>query len=193
VVEEAVRMNSNLLAVVEHPYKRRPLMLDGVPVPRDSGPFLITSTKATMWVERAFGEGFLRLAVREQRRGDLFLDLVTEVAAEGLRRGWGNVYPPTTDGVLEGIKHLHYYDLSDATLLYGSEFDIGVAPDMPRAPADWLPPSWGVLVPDRAYVGTVYLLGDNFLGAVVHNPSRGIVVLRGNEDNDEIPSDLPQV
>lgn len=184
-------MNSNLLTVVEHPYKRRPLMLDGVPVPSDSGPFLVTSTKATLWVERAFGEGFLRLAVRQQRMDDLFHEVVIEVAAEGVRREWGNVHPPTTDGVLEGIKHLHYYDLTDATLLYGSDFDIGIAPDMARAPADWLPPSWGVLVPDRAYVGTVYLLGDNFLGAVVHNPSRGIVVLRGSEDSHEIPPDLP--
>ena len=184
-------MNPNLLAVVDHPYKRRPMMLDAVPVP-NSGPFLITSTKATMWVDRAFGEGFLRLAVRQQPTGDLFRDLVIEIAAEGMRRGWGNVHPPTTDGVLEGIKHLHYYDLPDTTLLYGSEFDIGAAPDMARAPADWLPPSWGVLVPDRAYVGTVYLLGDNFLGAVVHNPSRGIIVLRESED-DEIPASLPQV
>jgi len=172
-------MNSHLLASIEHPFQKRPLMLDGVPVPPDAGPFLITASRKLMWVERAFGTGFLRLAVRQQKTDELYRDLVTEIAEEGVRREWGNVQPPTAEGVLEGMKHLHYYDLPDATLLYGSEFDIGIAPDMARAPADWLPPSWAVLVPDRSYVGTVYLFGDGYLGAVVHNPSRGVVVLRG--------------
>ena len=172
-------MNPHLLTSVEHPFQKRPLMLDGVPVPREAGPFLITSTRKLMWVERAFGSGFLRLAVRKQTTDQLYSDLVAEIAEEGVRRDWGNVQPPTVTGVLEGMNYLHYYDLPDPTLLYGSEFDIGAAPDMNRAPADWLPPSWAVLVPDRAYVGTVYLLGDGYLGAVVHNPSRGVVVLRG--------------
>jgi len=172
-------MNPHLLASVQHPFQKRPLMLDGVPVPREAGPFLITATRELMWVERAFGSGFLRLAVRKQTTDQLYSDLVAEIAEEGVRRDWGNVQPPTMAGVLEGMNYLHYYDLPDPTLLYGSEFDIGAAPDMNRAPADWLPPSWAVLVPDRAYVGTVYLFGGGYLGAVVHNPSRGVVVLRG--------------
>ena len=57
-------MNPNLLAVVNHSSGRQPVMLDGVPVPAESGPFLITSSKALLWVERAFGDGFLRLGVR---------------------------------------------------------------------------------------------------------------------------------
>ena len=186
-------MNPNLLSLVRHPFKKRPLMLDGVPVPSDSGPFLVTSSKAVLWVERAFGEGFLRLAVRKQKPDDLYRALVIEIASEGGRRGWGNVHPPTTAGVLEGIKHLHYYDLPDVTLLYGADFDIGSAPDISRAPADWLPPSWGVLVPDRTYVGTVYLLGEGYLGAVVHNPSRGVVVLRGSDEDCEVPAEMPEV
>lgn len=188
-------MNPNLLATVTHPFKRRPLMLDGVPVPTssDSGPFLVTSSRSVLWVERSFGEGFLRVAVRKQKVDDLFRDLTSAIATEGAQRGWGNVHPPTTAGVLDGLHHLHYYDLPDATLLYGSEFDIGVAPDISRAAADWLPSSWGVLVPDRSYVGTVYLLGDGYLGAVVHNPSRGVVVLRGSDEDNEVPSPMPQV
>ena len=184
-------MNPNLLTTVQHSFKKRPLMLDGVPVPSpDAGPFLVTSSRALLWVERAFGNGFLRLAVRKQTADELYRDLVSEIAEEGVRREWGNVHPATVEGVLAGIEHLHYYELPDATLLYGSEFDIGAAPDLSRAPADWLPPTWAVLVPDRAYVGTMYLFGDGYLGAVVHNPSRGVVVLRGE---DEVPSSVPQV
>lgn len=187
-------MNPNLLATVHHPSKKRPLMLDGVPVPSaDAGPFLVTSSKAVLWVERAFGEGFLRVAVRKQKTQDLYHDLIVEIAKEGERREWGNVHSPTTEGVLDGIKHLHYYELPDVMMLYGSEFDIGSAPDINRAPADWLPPSWGVLVPDRTYVGTVYLLGEGYLGAVVHNPSRGVVVLRGDDEDSEVSSEMPEV
>lgn len=170
-------MNRNLLALVGYPAKRRPLMMDGVPVP-DSGPYLITSSKSLMWVERSFAGGFLRLAVRQQSADGLYRDLVEAIADEGVRREWGNVHPATTEGVLEGLNHLHYYDLPDSTLLYGSDFDIGLAPDLERAPADWLPSTWAVLVPDRAYVGTAYVFGDQHLAAVVHNPSRAVVVLR---------------
>ena len=171
-------MNPNLLAVVQHPADRQPILLDGVPVPPESGPFLITSSKDLLWVERAFGEGFLRLGVRQAPLGDLFRSMVESIAVEGVEREWGNVLPATKDGVVKGLAHLHYYDLPDAVLLYGEDFDISLAPGITRAPADWLPPTWGVLVPSREYVGTAFLFGTARVAAVVHNPSRGVVVLK---------------
>lgn len=186
-------MNANLLALVTYPSKQRPVMMDGVPVPGgpDAGPYLITSSKSLLWVERAFKGGFLRVAVRQQTASSLYLDVIKVIAKEGHERGWGNVHPPTKEGILEGLRHLSYYDVPDAMLLYGEDFDIGMAPDMSRAPADWLPPDWGVLVPDRSYVGTAYLFGEGYLGAVVHNPSRGVVVLRGSREDSEVPSKMP--
>jgi len=185
-------MNSNLLTTVHRPFKKRPLMLDGVPVPApEAGPFLVTSSRSVLWIERAFGEGFLRVAVRKEAKAALYRTIVEEIAHEGVLREWGNVQPPTTEGILEGMKHLYYYDMSDLSLLYGEEFDIGMAPDISRIPADWLPPTWAVLVPERTYVGTLYLLGEGFLGAVVHNPSRGVVVLRGDSEPREVPSEMP--
>jgi hypothetical protein len=172
-------MNPNLLSIVHYASGRRPFMLDGVPVPAESGPFLVTSSKSLLWVERAFGDGFLRLGVRQATTGDLFRSMVESIASEGITREWGNVLPTTSEGVLEGLSYLHYYDLQDPTLLYGSEFDISVAPEITRSPADWMPPTWAVLVPSREYVGTAFLFGDGHVGAVVHNPSRGIVVLGG--------------
>jgi hypothetical protein len=171
-------MNPNLLAVVNHSSGRQPVMLDGVPVPAESGPFLITSSKALLWVERAFGDGFLRLGVRPTPLDDLFRSMVESVASKGSERGWGNVLPATPDGVLLGLAYLHYYDLPEPTLLYGSDFDISIAADLTRAPADWLPPTWAVLVPSREYVGTAFVFGNGHVGAVVHNASRGVVVLR---------------
>lgn len=171
-------MNPSLLSVVHHASGRTPLMLDGVPVPAESGPFLITSSKSLLWVERAFGDGFLRLGVRQASLDDLFCSMVEAIASEGVEREWGNVLPATPEGVLEGLAYLNYYDLADPTLLYGSDFDISIASEITRAPADWLPPTWAVLVPRREYVGTAFVFGSN-VGAVVHNPSRGVVVLGG--------------
>lgn len=174
-------MNPNLLNIVEMPTKRVPVMIDRVPASEspDAGPFLITSSKALMWVERAFRGGFLRVAVRKATPHDLFRDLVDTISTESVDREWGSVQPCTKAGVLEGLAYLSYYELVDPILLYGSDFDISLAADIPRAPADWLHPAWGVLIPsNREYVGTAFLFRDGHVGAVLHNPSRGVVVLK---------------
>ncbi len=171
-------MNPNLLSIVNYAAGRIPIMLDGVPVPEESAPFLITSSKDLLWVERAFGGGFLRLGVRDCTLGDLFCSMVRSIADEGSERGWGNVLPATKDGLLNGLAHLHSYGLSDASLLYGGDFDISIAASVPRIPADWMPPTWAVLVPSREYVGTAFQFGKGNVGAVVHNASRGVVVLQ---------------
>lgn len=173
-------MNPNLLTLVEMPTKKIPVMLDRIPASEDpdAGPFLITSSKSLMWVERAFRGGFLRVAVRTLSAHDLFRSLVEAVVDEGFGRGWGNVSPSSKEGVLSGLAHLSYYGLSDPVILYGSDFDISIVSDLPRVPADWLPPTWAVMLPgDRSFVGTAFLFRDGNVGAVVHNASRGIVVL----------------
>jgi len=175
-------MNAHLLGHVECPAKKRPLMIDNVPASTDpdAGPFLITSSKSLMWVERAFETGFLRVAVRKDTLDQLYRGIVEEIATEGVSREWGNVHPGTKGGVLACMAHLSYYGLPDPVLLYGEEFDIGLAPAIQRVPADWLPPTWGVVIPDdRSFVGTAYVFGGGHLGAVVHNSSRGLCVIRG--------------
>ena len=175
-------MNPNLLTFVELPSKRQPVMVDRIPVSEDpdAGPFLITSSRSVAWVEQALRGGFLRIAVRQRSVDDLFRSLVEAVVEKGVERGWGNVLPSTKQGVLEGLAHLSFYGLVEAELLYGSDFDIGIASDLSRVPVEWLPPTWGVLVPgNREFVGTAFLLREGHVGAVVHNPSRGVVVLGG--------------
>lgn len=173
-------MNSNLLVVVPLHHKKTPIMLDRVPAPADpdAGPFLVSSSRSLMWVSRAFEGGFLRLAIRNTDTDTLYREIVESVAQEGLEKGWGNVQPPTKEGVLEGMNHLSYYGFSEFTLLYGEDFDIGLCPNMIRSPAPWLPNSWAVMVPDREYVGVVYKFDEGRVGTLVHNPSRGIVVIK---------------
>ena len=128
-------MNPNLLCVIPNPNKgKRPLLLDNVPVSSDpeAGPFLITSSRSLLWVERAFESGFLRVAVRQVGAHDLYGDLVKEIARQGEEREWGNVVEPTAAGVSAGLAHLDYYGLQSPSLLYGEDFDIGLAPEMER-------------------------------------------------------------
>jgi hypothetical protein len=174
-------MNSHLLSLVEYPIKNRPVMLDRVPAPEnpDAGPFLVSSSKSVVWVPRAFPGGFLRVAVRNVNLDTLSREVVNAVVGAGEEHQWGNVQPATKSGVIEGMAHLHYYGLTTTCLLYGGAFDISIAPDLSRSPVGWLPPTWAVLVPSREYVGTAYLFGEGYAGALVHNPSRGMVVLKG--------------
>ncbi len=173
-------MNPSLLSIVEFPSKSRPIMMDRVPVSPDpdAGPFLVTSSKSLIWIERAFEGGFLRVAVRKSGANALFRELVEFVAQKGLEREWGNVLPPTEAGIQEGKDYLNYFELPNVVLLYGEDFDISVASNIDRVPAEWLPNGWGVLIPSREYVGTVYLFQDGYVGAVLHNPSRGVVILK---------------
>ena len=173
-------MNSNLLVVVPLHHKKTPIMLDRVPASADpdAGPFLVTSSRSLIWVTKAFGDGFLRLAIRDTDTDTLYREITESVAREGLEKGWGNVHPATKEGILEGMGHLSYYGFSEFTLLYGEDFDISLCPSMDRSPASWLPGSWAVIIPDRDYVGVAYKFGGDKVGALVHNPSRGIVVIK---------------
>lgn len=187
-------MNADFLAVVKHSVEKMPIMLDKVPAPPDpeAGPFLITSSKDLIWIDRAFKGGFVRLGIRQSSMGELFYSMVEKILEAGLERGWDNSFPSTKAGVLGALARFRYYDLPMPSLLYGSEFDIGLSPNMDRFPVDWLPPRWGVLVPDREYVGTAFLLGDS-IGAIVHNPSRGVVILLPPDPIETIFEGFPHV
>ena len=174
-------MNPSLTNFVNWPARKGALMLDQIPASEDpdAGPFLITSSKDVMWVERAFPGGFLRVAVRKATPNDLFRSLIEAVAERGVELEWGNVEPPTHSGMAKAIEHLQYYGFTDLECLYGEGFSLTDVVGIPTTQVDWLPKHWGVLVPkDRSYVGTVYDLGDGVVGAVLHNASRGVVVLR---------------
>jgi len=174
-------MNPSLTTFVNWPARKGALMLDQVPASEDpdAGPFLITSSKDVMWVDRAFPGGFLRVAVRKTTPEELFRALIEAVADEGAQCEWGNVEPPTHKGMSNAIDHLQYYGFTELECLYGEGFPVVDTVGIPTTKVEWLPDGWGVVVPkDRSYVGTVYDLGDGVVGAVLHNASRGVAVLK---------------
>jgi len=173
-------MNSSLTSFVNWPAKKNALMLDQVPASEDpeAGPFLITASKGVLWVDRAFPGGFLRVAVQHTDPKDLFRTMIESVAARGDECEWGNVSTNDHKGMDHGIRHLHYYGFKDLECLCGKGFKPKDVVGIPAITVDWLPNDWGVLVPaDRSYVGTIYDLGDGVVGGVLHNASRGVVVL----------------
>ena len=171
--------------VVELPHKTRPLMLDNVPAPSDpdAGPFLISSSRGLMWVERAFGGGFLRVAIRRVEPHDLFRSVVREVSREGNNRGWGNTFPATASGVDSAFAHVDYYELPNPMLLHGATWTEIPEGRLSRR-VEWMPEGWAIVLPDREYVGTVFTLGDGHVGLLCHNPSRGMAILRPGGGQD---------
>ena len=174
-------MNPSLTSFVSWPTKKNALMLDQVPASEDpeAGPFLITASKGVLWVERAFPGGFLRVATQHTAPEPLFLQLVEAIAVRGAESNWGNVVPATYAGMGQAVEHLNYYGMSDLECLYGKGFkplkNIGI----PTSLVSWLPDKWGVLLAkDRSYVGTLYDLSDGVVAGVLHNASRGVVVLK---------------
>jgi hypothetical protein len=174
-------MKPSLTDTVSWPSKRNALLLDQVPASEDpeAGPFLITSSKDVMWVERAFPGGFLRVAVRNDPPEKLFQTMVEAIASRGVESEWGNVDEATHGGMNRAIAHLHHYGFEDLECLHGKGFKVTDVIGIPATCVDWLQDGWGVLIPkDRSYVGTTYDLGDNKIGVVLHNASRGVAVLR---------------
>jgi len=173
------------------PGKSTPLLME-FPVNAELGPFLVASSKATLWINRAFNNR-VRSAVRAvPELFDYFLEIVEAVTKKGHEANWGNVHPWGQEGLEDAIEHLKSYGLSDLEILgspdtdWGSlnpewaveEGDIALALlGIPVQPAPWLPPDTIVVIPkEREFVGFV-LLFDTKIASVVHNASRGMAVV----------------
>lgn len=190
-------LSGSLLQVLtpEEQYRKRhgfPLMME-FPVNPALAPFLVSSTKAVLWVKSYNGR--VRAAVRETRDLPSFFWETTEAVIEESRaENWGNVQPLSRSGLQAVIAHVESYDVGDGfmknlEILAHPETDWGgIDPEwavpegdipmallgLPLQPAPWVQPNTLVVVPkDRGFVGFVMLFGGRIM-AVVHNASRGI-------------------
>ena len=173
MVEIYFLMSISLLKVVGWPAPKRPIMIDNVPVPKECAPFLVTSTRSLLWV--AGHNGGVRLAVRQCAPGDLFREVVEQVALRSLEDGWGSVLP--VGGLEEGLGYLESFGVPNPCFLHSPAWS---GPTLKGGTeASWLPNGWGVLIPqDRDYLGVAYDFGDGYVAGVVHNAARGMVVLQ---------------
>lgn len=146
------------------------------PVNAELAPFLVSSSRAVTWVQKASKEGLVRAAVRP--RAGLEAETVAAIAEMGPTLQWGNVHSLTTAGVEACVAHLNSYGLAELEMLVSPLTDLeGIEVKAPRVAAPWMPVNAAVLVPvDRSFVGTLGSVGPDRAVLVVHNASRGVAV-----------------
>ena len=174
--------NSNLLEIISFDDtikttrrgRVQPQMME-FQVNPELAPFLVSSTRSVLWVDKAGSSENVRAAVRA-RRG-LEADLIAAIAEMGTRVEWGNVHPLTTMGVKACVDHLRFYGLDQLEVLVAPDTDIEDVDfkKLKILEASWLPLDVAVLVPvDRGFVGTLGTLGQHKALALIHNASRGV-------------------
>ena len=156
------------ISLSESSSKGVPLLVE-IPVHDDTAPFLITSTKSLLWINQSFN-GVVRSAVRSSNwkteSNQFQLDVVRSVRDQSLRCKWGNVLPNTPKGISQAEEYLRSYEMPVFELLTHSET------------TSWVPDGSALLVPkDRLYLGVVAFITPDAYTVVLHNPSRGMVVL----------------
>jgi len=138
-------------------------------------PFLVSSTRSVIWVEKAGSQEQVRAAIRA-RRG-LEAELVGAIAELGSRADWGNIQPLTTVGVKACVDHLRFYGLEQVEVLVAPDTDVSEVDfnKLNVIEASWVPLDAVVIVPvDRGFVGTLGTLGQHKGLALIHNASRGV-------------------
>lgn len=156
---------------------RAPIMMEFTVNP-ELAPFLVSSMNSVAWVPKASKTGNVRAAVRP--RDGFESDVVASVVSFGKDAQWGNVHPLTTEGVELCVEHLEYYELGPLELVVNPDTDLEDV-ELPEhvnyAEAGWMPVDAVAVVPmDRGFLGTMGVIGQGRIVAVLHNPSRGIAV-----------------
>lgn len=159
---------------------KRTLLYMEAAAPPDTVPYLVSSSRSFIWIERPPQSNRVRVGFRQGVDvGSLFREIVDKVAVEGARRMWGNVHPPTVVGVQAAVDHLKYYGISDVEVLSGPVSDPALVAVLADAsPVSWLPENTAVVVPkDRGYLGAAWRFGEDCYALLIHNASRGLAVV----------------
>jgi len=172
-------MNPNLLDIVALSPNSSPnqLTLEDIQVNPELAPYLISSSKSVTWVPHASQKNTVRTAVRS--RDGIEAELVAALIGMGSQAEWGNVHPLTTEGVMACLEHVSSYIEGPLEILCSADTDlegVEIPEHFQQTQAKWIPVDCLVVVPvDRAYLGTLWVLG-NRVAALVHNVSRGMAV-----------------
>jgi len=183
-----------------------PLMME-FPVHEELAPYLVSSSKAVLWVEEAHpgDPKHVKAAVRTIKTpGNFFWELTEALIERGSAEKWGSVHPFCEKGVRDAIAHLHYYDLTDLELLVprtrvadasrDTDKEAYERPDwltqanlqLPLKPSGWAPDNCAIAVPrDRSFVGVLLHLAPKSICAAIHNASRGVAIAVADGFEDE--------
>ena len=179
---------ANLLEIVrfnapQSEKKVHPLMME-FQVDPSTSPYLVSSSTDLMWLtqDSLNAEGRLRAAVRRDPRtdGDIFLRVVEAIEEISLAYEWGNVLSTAKPDLERAVAYLINYEVGDLEILASEPLDVHLSEvtGLPVSKVDWLPEGVALMVPrDRSYLGFLGRMDESFV-LVVHNSSRGIVILR---------------
>lgn len=166
----------NLLQKISVDTNRIPLMIE-LQVDPTIAPYLVSSTKNFMWMEKPLRNNMIRVAIRNESIDQLYGEIVQTIYEMGEHCEWENSHPMSISGLNKAIDYLKYYGISDVEVLsseddlleLGSSFN-GVT----VSKVSWLNKSYVVVPKDRSYLGSITDFGDNKYAILIHNPSRGI-------------------
>ena len=179
---------SDLLQTLELPINngsnRLPLAME-FRVDPIAAPFLVSSTRALVWVPEAFGD-VVRAAVRRnvRKNGEFYREVVAEIASQGTTSQWGNVFPYSLKGIGAAIQYLKSFEIEELELLIRAKSKMAdrlreTFKDQKVTEVQWLPGSHVVVVPtDKELLGFVSRIGSSSIISVVHNPSRGMAIAK---------------
>jgi len=154
-------------------------LLTELPVSPMTAPYLVTSPRGLYWQPKSKG-GLVRAAVRTKvTLEELYSDIIKEIAFVGCQNDWGNVLPCAD--IQKGFDFLDEFDIIDIEILTNKEqaslFEDSVV-------VDWMPSGYTCLVSkDRDVLG-VAITTTQGICALLHNPSRSIVILT------DVPADV---
>jgi len=152
-----------------------------IPVDPKSAPFLVSAREGApyplVWVHKANN----REKIRACPRKDLTLrtKIIEEIVRAGEEKEVGNVHPLTAEGVQAALAYLKSYGFEDVEALVAADVKETYLERMNTYVKEWVPSGHMVFVPeDRSYVGDIGQMSTGHVVVVVHNPLRGIAVVK---------------
>lgn len=173
----------SLLEIVDMKTNKSPIMISTPIAEELDGPFLVSSSKGSLWVDNKFPGNFIRSATRvEKPTSEIYKGCVEQILTKSLELSWGSVQEYSKQGLEQALHYMSYYGFEECDLLMNDE-DKSLGHEsidgLYYSWVSWVPKGLAVLVPvDRSYLGTLYTFGAQKYSFCVHNPSRGICVLR---------------
>ena len=157
-------------------------------------PILVSGSTSPLWYDRVIKKT-VRTVIRRDGYDRFPQQIIDAVASRGRRDRWGNLFTLDVKGIQSAVAHVRSYDIEDVVLISHEkhrDFLEGKVPDLELEFGDWIDEDCMVVVPkDRSFLGWVAFLNgtDGYFTSVVHNPSRGMAIVRGRVDAEMVGED----
>lgn len=177
---------SHLLQVLRMPTPKKgqvPLAIE-MAVALETAPYLVSTSKAVTWIPEPplKGPSRVKAVIRKAKWLPVFQEVLEAVYAKGVAEGWGNSFALTE--IMDAVDYVKSYDLTELEILAHPKDVVSQKDALKEAglvlrPSSWLVQGWAVVVPrERDFVGMLMRVGAEHLVVVVHNPARGMAIVR---------------